>query len=247
MKKVIFPLRKGDTGSEVVNLQDALSLMIEKGAIKPGTRDLLRTWKKGLSSERSGKVYGTTTVEFVKHFQRSQGVPKSGQVKKNTAAAINKLLQEWGLINQPPEPEAAEYLIQGQVLQADATPLAGVLVRTFTKELRSEKMLAQAFTDRRGKYSITCTHPLSEEGINLIIRFFDRQKNLLASSRTIFNAGASETVDIQIAEESKRLTSKYERITKTLQSLLAERPIRELREDEEDNPGKGVVPAKQCR
>ncbi|MCI5147606.1 MAG: hypothetical protein D3923_19240, partial [Candidatus Electrothrix sp. AR3] len=142
MKKVIFPLRQNDTGLEVVNLQDVLSLMLEKGTIRAFSTTVLRTWKKGLNAERSGKVYGTTTAELVKLFQKSKELRESGQVEKSTASAINNFLQEWGVLGQPPQPESStEYIINGQIIQTDASPMVEVLVRAFSKELRNEKML----------------------------------------------------------------------------------------------------------
>lgn len=79
MKKVISPLRKGDTGAEVVNLQDALYLMIDQGIIKPASPKLLPAWQQGLKAEQAGKTYGPITVAIVKQLQKKKDFEKAGR------------------------------------------------------------------------------------------------------------------------------------------------------------------------
>ncbi|MCI5141261.1 MAG: hypothetical protein D3909_05955, partial [Candidatus Electrothrix sp. ATG1] len=247
MKKVISPIKPKDTGKEVANLQAVLLVLIDKKDISLG-RDTA-SLKKSLTWERRRKTYGVATANIVSIFQKKHKIIARNRVNEATATAMNKLLEDWGLIKTFPalaphisgnHPVSKKYLVQGKVLQADGTPLQGVQVRAFFKKLRSEDRVDKdiAITDRLGKYSILYSVSSNNTEINLIIRVVDQQGNQLASSATLFNAKPSETVDIQIAETTKQPDSKYERITRTLQPLLLERPIRELREDDEDNPEK---------
>lgn len=61
MDKITFPLKKGDKGARVVNLQDALLVMLDRKAIVPVNPRQLLVWKTGLASERSDQTYGVAT------------------------------------------------------------------------------------------------------------------------------------------------------------------------------------------
>ncbi|WP_339136192.1 MAG: hypothetical protein WGN25_20285 [Candidatus Electrothrix sp. GW3-4] len=239
MKKVISPLRKGDTGAEVVNLQDALYLMIDQGIIKPASPKLLPAWQQGLKAEQAGKTYGPITVAIVKQLQKKKGLRESGQVKKATAAAMNKFLKKRGLIGQPPQPEtSAEYLVTGQILQSDASPLTGVQVRAFDKDLRHEQLLGKTVTDQEGRYSIAYQRAqfrrAEKQRADLLIRVYGAKEMLLLESSVIFNAKKEETVDLTLsADEANPIEkSEYEQYMEELKPVLEGLDPAELRAED---------------
>jgi len=49
---------------------------------------------------------------------------------------------------------APPFIVKGQVRQADGDPADGVLISGFDVDLRSEELLGQTQTDRKGFYQI---------------------------------------------------------------------------------------------
>src|SRR5712691_11182601 len=47
-----------------------------------------------------------------------------------------------------------KFLVKGQISRADNQPLAGLIVRAFDKEMRSEEELGEALPDKDGSYQI---------------------------------------------------------------------------------------------
>ncbi|MCW5203407.1 hypothetical protein VU12_10755 [Desulfobulbus sp. US4] len=231
----------------MANLQDVLKVLIDRETISLD-RDAVPL-KAGLASERQKAIYGDSTARIMLIFQEKNKIIARNQVNEATAAAMNKLLEDWGLIDSSPaldphspgnHPISKKYLVQGKVLQADGSPLQGVQVLVFFKRMRNEEKAGQSATDRRGNYSINFTPPQSKGGINLILRVYRGEKGkLLASSKIVFNAQPVEKVNIQVSETTENL-SKYERITQALKPLLDDRLIRDLREPDEENPAENT-------
>lgn len=209
MNKVIFPLKPRMQGTEVVNLQDALKLMLEREKIHPNDPHARTALLAKLPSERQTQTYGNTTKKTVMAFQEGQQLQPDGVVGQQTAAAINMLLKEWGVFDQPSE-EEVKYQVQGQIMLANyanaihpvETPLAGALIRAFDKDLRHEQLLGEINTDRQGRYIITYTQAqfrrAEKQNADLILRVIGPDGIVLATSVVIFNAQPSEVIDLVI-------------------------------------------------
>ena len=86
MKLVISPLKSGDHGADVANLQDALLLLIDKGLIQLSAAEAL-SFKTLLSREQQGQTYKDGTAKVVALFQQQQHLQQStGTVDAPTAA-----------------------------------------------------------------------------------------------------------------------------------------------------------------
>lgn len=223
MNKVTFPLKKNDKGFSVVNLLDALLVMLDRKIITPVNASQLLAWKTGLASERAGQTFGTTTVTIVKKIQQDQNFRPDGIVGSQTAAAINKLLTEYDLLEQPQEPETQAYKVHGQVKQADGSPLVGVLVRAFDKDLRHEQQLGEVHTDRQGYYTIAYSQTqfrrAEKQQADLVVRIYNAEGSMLAESEIIFNAQAEEIVNLVISRMESEI-SEYERLIAEISPLL---------------------------
>ena len=223
MDKIKSPLQKGDQGPDVTNLQDALVVMLDRKAITPLNSRQLLAWKTGLASERSEQTYGTATSGIVKKFQQDHNFQPDGIVGSQTAAAMNKLLTEWGVFEQPTEPETPAYKVQGHVKQVDGSPLAGALVRAFDKDLRHEQPLGEARTDRQGYYLIGYSQAqfrrAEKQQADLVVRVYNAEGSLLVESDTIFNAQADEIVDL-VLHNAEPIKSEYERLLEEISPLL---------------------------
>jgi len=73
-------------------------------------------------------------------------------------------------------PDRQGCLVRGQVLQAQGLPLAGVEVRAFDRDLRSEQLLGQHSTDAAGHYAIPYSREqfrrAEKERADLVLRLF---------------------------------------------------------------------------
>jgi len=73
-------------------------------------------------------------------------------------------------------PDGQGCLVRGQVLQAQGLPLAGVEVRAFDRDLRSEQLLGQHSTDATGHYAIPYSREqfrrAEKERADLVLRLF---------------------------------------------------------------------------
>src|SRR5918994_1045012 len=100
MNRIIFPLEAGRRGPEVADLQAALQLLLDRGAILRDDEGARRELSAGLERERAERYYGDVTIRVVTIFQGESGFERSGSVDEPTANEINAHLQEWGLLDQ---------------------------------------------------------------------------------------------------------------------------------------------------
>ncbi|WP_321493453.1 neuraminidase-like domain-containing protein [uncultured Desulfobacter sp.] len=235
MDKITFPLKKGDKGACVANLQDALRVMLDQKAIVPVNARQLLVWKTGLASERSEQTYGAATSGIVKKFQTGHNFNPDSIVGSQTAEAMNKFLTEWGLLEQATEPETPAYKLQGLIKQADGSPVVDILVRAFDKDLRHEQQLGDARTDRRGYYKIGYSQSqfrrAEKQLADLVVRVYGAEENLLAESGIIFNAQKDEIVDL-ILQKTEPEASEYERLMAEISPLLDGVKIDQLTPDD---------------
>jgi hypothetical protein len=137
-------------------------------------------------------------------------------------------------------PATDEFIVRGHVLQANGTPVEGVTVRAYDKDLRSEQILGQSVTtDADGSYEITYSSDEFSEGeidtADLIVRTEVSVGSIdkLVESEILFNAGREETIDL-IAPDSPESTE-YERFLDAILPLIRKEGVSffDLREDEE--------------
>src|SRR6059036_2680578 len=97
LQKISPPLRIGDIGDQVVNLQDALRFLVDKGKLEiddPSEKEKLLS---GLAGERERQFFGDTgTLPLIKLFQTVRGLSATGEIDQSTADVLNKLLQGLG-------------------------------------------------------------------------------------------------------------------------------------------------------
>src|SRR5574340_529673 len=93
-----------ETGPQVANLQEALSLLIERKVIRaldppnhPASEELQKL-TDALKKEREQSFFGKTTAALVRYFQIQQGLGDSqeGTVDEKTAAKLNEILKPLG-------------------------------------------------------------------------------------------------------------------------------------------------------
>ena len=126
-------------------------------------------------------------------------------------------------------------VVRGLVAGANGIEPAGLVVRAFDRDLRSEERLGESAVGERGEYEITYTPRAfgraEHATADLLVRVFDARGELLGSSGTLFNAPPEATVNITLDDPGGRL-SEYERILDTVTPLLDGAPLPELTADD---------------
>ncbi|MCP9463226.1 MAG: neuraminidase-like domain-containing protein [Nitrospira sp.] len=240
MNPITFPLEPQMRGQKVANLQDALKFLLERGAMKamePPNRPTaaeLRALAEALRAERASKVFGDATRQlvFIFQIQNRLGDHRHGVVDEATAELLNRLIEE--LTGEERRPE---FVVRGTVRDADGHPVMGVLIRAFDRDMRREQPLGEAQTNRNGAYSIEYSERqfLNQERgtADLVVKAFDADGSVLASSAVLFNAPAKAEIDLTIPLERKAPPPLFERIGAAVTPLLGKVKIEDLEEDQE--------------
>jgi hypothetical protein len=238
MNKITFPLNQGMLSAAVANLQEALLELVNWEALlaaePPPIRQRLLV---ALRRERANQNYGDTTSRLVKHFQKEKRLSPDGVVGARTAAALNTLLTELGLLREEPRPEDPHpeqpgFEVRGRASLADGSPAVGLKVVAMDRDLRREQALGEAQTDRNGGYHIRYSarqfQRAEKDRADLIVRVLGPDGGVLAASEILFNAPQSASMDLIIAEDLLRPASEFERIDSELAPLLDGVPLAEL-------------------
>src|SRR5205809_402290 len=115
MNRIISPLKPAMRGSAVADLQAALQLCLDRKAILANDDGPRQELSAALGNERQAQTYGGATRKLVGIFQESRHAQVSGEVDEGTANALNALLKEWGVVDQPAEPALRSLVVSGQV------------------------------------------------------------------------------------------------------------------------------------
>ena len=230
MNKITFPLKPGMQGPAVADLQEALQVCLDRGAIMANDAAARQQLSAQLKPERDAQTYGEGTRAVVSVFQRERGladpaVGPSGEVDEPTANALNALLKDWGLLDQPTEPPALQsFVVSGQVRGEDGRPVRGAMVMAVDRDLRSEEVLGQATTSTDGRYEIRYTSDqfarAEKGGADLVVRALSAAGAVLAESPTLFNAPREATVDLVLSQTAAGLPSEFERVVNEVEPLL---------------------------
>ncbi len=138
MEKITAPLHLGDKNDAVANLQDTLSLLVERGTIKLDPTERA-TLLDALRSERREQVYGATTQRLVILFRIQRRLNDLDWVNNATVAVLNKLLGDWELLE-----EMHPFVVSGSVTFSDGRAAVGYCVQAFDRDLRNEQLLGEA-------------------------------------------------------------------------------------------------------
>ena len=177
----------------------------------------------GFTIEDRESLFGNSTFLAVQEFQREQGIEATGVVDEATARLINAAVDTL----QP-----KSFIVQGEVVQVDGTPVVGVQVQAVEKGLRRETQLGTTTPDEAGRYKIE--YPGSEQGsISLIVRAVDSSGKVLVASPTICKAKPVETVQLVVGG-SYTGPSEYTQLSNQLIPILRAEGISATALTEED-------------
>jgi hypothetical protein len=177
----------------------------------------------GFTIEDREGFFGSTTLLAVQEFQRQQGIEATGVVDEATARLINAAVDAL----QP-----KSFIVQGEVVQVDGTPVVGVQVQAVEKGLRRETQLGTTTPDEAGRYKIEYPRP-EQSSISLIVRAVDSSGNVLVASPTICKAKPVETVQLVVGG-SYTGPSEYTQLSNQLIPILRAEGVSPTALTEED-------------
>lgn len=145
--------------------------------------------------------------------------------------------------------QSNSFVVKGHILYPNGTPLIGVIVRAFDRDLRDEQLLGKVNNNKVGFYEIYYKREqfsrAEKKSADLIVCAFEPEsEKLIVASPILFNAQPVETVDLVIRDGDYKSPSEYERLLEQLEPLLVnvkvqgiERPtiihkLADLKEDE---------------
>jgi peptidoglycan hydrolase-like protein with peptidoglycan-binding domain len=205
-------------------------------------KELLSLGLEISEQEVARALFGRATREAVSKFQEAHAIAITGSVDERTAKAIN------AAVDAPPPPPApplppplpSAFIVTGHVYDKDGvTPVAGVLVKAFDKDLRNEEQLGEAAgvtTDPSGSFSIRYSAKqfarAEKRSADIIARAFTEEGKVIAESAVIFNAEPVQDVRVVIGGGTYRGFSEYELLLADLAPVLQDVAPAELTEDD---------------
>ena len=132
MEKIKSPLTPGMDGPAVAALQLALRELVDRGLLLRRDEGQRRELSDALAAEIGS--YADATVRAVDIFQKEHrlDVAERGLVDEVTAAALNAVLDELGLLDDGGRPERPRlHVVSGTVRTDDGTPPRGAVVRAY--------------------------------------------------------------------------------------------------------------------
>ncbi|HEY3132260.1 MAG TPA: neuraminidase-like domain-containing protein [Acidobacteriota bacterium] len=239
MNPITFPLQPGQQGPPVADLQDALLFLISHQVIKTfpapnrPTVEELQALTEGLKLERTRSNFGNATARLVRHFQNQQALGDHlAVVEATTAAAINKLLTDLGVLTPSPTFE-----VSGRVYTGDRAGVDGLRVQVVDKNAGPDVVLAEGATDNARNFTLSFTTTALPQGKSvpdLQVRVLNGDV-LLGASDVRYNATPSETLDVILpAAAADALPSEHTALTGAIAAHFNGK-LADLQES--DNPG----------
>lgn len=186
-------------------------------------------------------LFGGSTENAVREFQRKNTLEPTGIVDKITADLINIQLD-----NRAPK----SFVVRGKIKEEDLRrePVSGIRVLAMDRDVRGWQLLGEHVTDYQGRYEIRYSSDQFSNGekqrADLFFKLFDRTgkllTNFIASDKSgnplttlnviddggkpatvliRYNAEVEQTVNFRIKPDSHGL-SEYEQLTQELEPLL---------------------------
>lgn len=160
----------------------------------------------------------------MQEFQVQHQLKVTGIVDRGTAKAINDALTVQGELTPPPpgpipqpnpnpnpspnpnpNPTPIENRVTGTIVHSDGTPVVGLLVRAYHRQLGGEQQLGDnARSHAKGHYEITYRRPPLIEKIDLFVRAFDNKNQIVGVSAILIGAPGEAVRDLTVSAPELR-------------------------------------------
>jgi hypothetical protein len=174
---------------------------------------------------------------YIEVYKRDEPLGKS-PVKRNSKKHITINLKIDYAI---PVPDGPAWQVRGTVRDAGGDPIPSIAVQAYDRDLRAEQWLGKGMTNQQGIYQIEYyAHQIRrrEKGsADIVVKALSGSDGLLAASNVLFNAPPVAELDLTIPAETFPPQSLFEKISRTLVTLLDGLPTEELEEKPDGDSG----------
>jgi hypothetical protein len=195
MNRIAFDIVPGASGQNVIDLQDGLKLLLDRGALDVGVEHdkLLAV----LADERANASFRDGTGQLVQVFQKQHGLDTTGSVDEKTALALNAAFQSLGAFDPKPVPKpAAASIVGGHVRDDQGAGFGGLLVRAFNVTDRGDVRIGADTSDADGAYSISYGPLPDGSPVRLQLVVTDDAGDALAKTDVMPDPGTLVVVDL---------------------------------------------------
>lgn len=140
-------------------------------------------------SEIDRQQFGASTLAALHALQAQNGLTQTAAIDAQTLTLLQGVAERSAIV-------LPRGTVKGQLLDADAAPMAGVAVTLIAQQLRAEAAVGNATTDASGQYSIAY---LRASPLNLLVRAMDATGKIIATSDTLFAAPLAAEIDLSTA------------------------------------------------
>src|SRR5215831_15253114 len=130
---------------------------------------------------------------------------------------------------------STRYSISGTVRNQYQQLMAGVLVRAFDKDIRSEQTLGETRTNEQGFYEIYYSPEnfayTDKQAADVLLRLYDANGTLLKQTDVYYNASVQLTIDISFATQPYKGISEFEQMLATVTPFSGKLSLAEVTEN----------------
>jgi hypothetical protein len=240
MNPINYPLQLKDKGNNVKNLQEALIVL--SGRVSQRALEGLLTetgFRERFNSELKKRYFGKETQKVISLIQRLfLQTEETGIVDEKTAAMLNQLLLKEGLLKKTVEDgdeDTDKYSVYGVLRDENQEVMPKMRIKAFDKDIRSEQLLGEANTDKKGAYTISYDRKdfslEDKNNADLFVRVYDEKEKILLESDTYYNAASRLLLDVSLAKTPYKGMSEYESRTIEFRSFSGKLPFDQLQEN----------------
>lgn len=181
---------------------------------------------------------GASTLELVRAFQQERKIrfDEKFLVDEPTAAVMNKVLNERGLLNPEPPDVNHNFIVKGTIATTNGDSVRDLLIVAFDQDLRSRQQLGTTRTNATGEYSIAYGAARFANGekdsADLVIAVRSSGGETLLETNVLFNAPAVAEIDITLNGPASE--SEFARIKSEMDRLIDDKDLSFAKLEEDD-------------
>jgi Tc toxin complex TcA C-terminal TcB-binding domain/Neuraminidase-like domain/Salmonella virulence plasmid 28.1kDa A protein len=188
-------------------------------------------------AEMSREEFGASTLEALHAFQRQHDLSVVDEIDSATLEVLLRIeanisinIYEGG-ITPAPKPDEHHGRVGGTLVDGDGVPVPEQRIVLFEKQLRSQSPLGEGRTNENGAYRI---HYQRRAAINLVVQAYDATEKLIATSATLYAAGAQVTIDFTTAADGiVRVLSVFATLQSNVNAQLQGIALADLKENKD--------------
>lgn len=190
--------------------------------------------------------FGRSTRDAVMEFQRRLRLPPTGEVDVRTARELSRRAQAASEATEGPV-----FRVRGTVRDERDRPIGRRTVRLYEQTLAGEDLLGEKTTYDNGFYDFAYFAPMGKKkrktDFNVVVKTFDENDQLVASSSVVFRPGSTTWVNFNAGERGYRGVSGLDQLVRAVRPPVEEAGVQltDIKETDENRQVTYLVKAAQ--